>query len=701
MSIGSYVYAAPELNGVDMQVLTNKIEFKLGLSEAFSEPISFSTENPARIIIDFPGAHNALSKACSRKLINSNIIKKWCIVEARNRVRFIVNLEKSLPYEIIRKDNNLYLSINLAGDALNLSEAAAKKSNIKPVFCESDRVSINNKHFSSSIKDIGFHRGEKGEGRIDVELSSAKTSVDVKEGPNQVVLRFMNTQLPERFYRLLEVSNFGTPVVIINTIKQGKEVVMTVKFKGPVETRAYQADNRFSLELQPIEAKTIQSKANITKDKTEYTGERLSLNFQDIEVRAVLQLIADFTGLNIVASDTVTGNVTLRLRNVPWDQALAIILKSKGLDKRQMGNVLLVGPAEEMANREKLELQNSQQVADLAPLRSEYIQINYAKASVLAGLLKAEKNSLLSSRGSVSVDERTNMLLVQDTAAKISEIQKLVHRLDIPIRQVLIETRIVLVNDDFEEALGVELGIAAKVGEGPRTGIAGQIPGGSSPIALGAPPSSIDPSNRLAVNLPQVLSDVPGSFGQIAFTVAKLPGGTVLDLELMALEKEGLGKIVSSPRLVTSDQHLAYIESGEEIPYNESTSSGAAAIAFKKAVLRLEVTPQITPDDHVLLDLKVNQDSRGPPTGSTVSINTRELQTKVLVANGETIVLGGIYEQTTTKSTVRVPFLGRLPCIGWLFKSENNLDTRKELMIFVTPKIIKEGMSCELDTRDK
>lgn len=673
--VSHYVYATPALNSLEVKDLHNKIQINLGMSETVAEPISFSTEHPARVILDFPGVCNALSKACSKRIVNMGVVKKLCVVEAHGRMRVIADLTKSVPYLIKRQNNNIYLTLE--------SHTAPNDSTVPSFSGGSQKI--------HSIKEVGFHRGDKGEGRVNIELAGSKIPVDLKEERTQIVLRFVNTQLPEHLERLLDVTDFGTPIKSISTVRDGKDVVMKVKFSGATENRAYQADNRFTLEVRPI---TQQAKEKAQKDKNEYTGERLSLNFQDIEVRAVLQLIADFTGLNIVTSDTVTGNVTLRLRNVPWDQALAIILKSKGLDKRQVGNVLLIGPAEEIAAREKLELQNSQQVQDLAALRSEYIQINYAKAAVLAALLKADKNSLLSTRGSVAIDERTNMLLVQDTPSKINEIQKLVRRLDIPVRQVLIETRIVLANDDFEDALGVRFGLAAKIGEEPRTGVAGRVANGSNLIALGAPPSAVDPINRLAVNLPQFLTGGGDTFGQFGLTIAKLPGGTILDLELMALEKEGLGKIVSSPRLVTSDQHLAYIESGEEIPYNESTSSGAAAIAFKKAVLRLEVTPQITPDNHILLDLKVNQDSRGEPTGSTVSINTRELQTKVLVANGDTIVLGGIYEQTKNKSVTRVPCLGRLPWIGWLFRSEKNIDLRKELMIFVTPKILEEGMSC-------
>lgn len=682
-SICTSAFANPALKTMDVKAQNHQILVCLGLNEKTADPVSFATDNPARVILDFPGVANGLTKEQSKVLLSTGVVKKIRVLEVEGRMRVILDLINSVPYEIKRDHNNVCVVFS---DHTNPSDPK-----VTPFAGTAQK--------NNAIKEIGFRRGEKEQGNVIIDLAGAKMPIDLKEEGTQIVLRFPNTHIPEHLIRTLNVKEFGTPIISINTFLEGKDGVMQIKLKGLTENRAYQADNRFTLEVIPM-TKAQEQASKETKDikakkaSTEYNGERLSLNFQDIEVRAVLQLIADFTGLNIVTSDSVTGNVTLRLRNVPWDQALAIILKSKGLEKRQVGNVLWIGPSEEIAAREKLELQANQQVEDLVPLRSEYIQINYAKATAIALLLKAEKNSLLSSRGSVSVDERTNMLLVQDTPVKISEIRKLVQHLDIPIKQVLIEARIVLADDNFEDALGVQFGIASSAFGNPRLGIAGVIDNGSSPIALGAVPASVAPINRLAVNLPQFLLGGGTAFGQLGLTLAKLPGGTVLDLELMALESEGLGKIVSSPRLMTSDQHLAYIESGEEIPYNESTSSGAAAIAFKKAVLRLEVTPQITPDNHIILTLKVNQDSRGVNTSNGLAINTRELQTKVLVANGETIVLGGIYEQTTRRDVTRVPILGRLPYIGPIFSSEHNIDTRKELMIFVTPKIVTEGMGC-------
>ncbi|MFI4937733.1 MAG: type IV pilus secretin PilQ [Candidatus Berkiellales bacterium] len=398
-----------------------------------------------------------------------------------------------------------------------------------------------------------------------------------------------------------------------------------------------------------------------------YTGEPLTLNFQDVEVKSVIRLLADFSKINLVTSESVIGNITLQLQDIPWDQALDIILKSKGLAKRQIGEVLLIGTVEEIATREKLELQAKQNISDLAPIRTDTIMLSYAKAKDLASLLKTEKNSLLSSRGAVSVDERTNTLLIQDIETKLAQVRALVTRLDMPVKQVLIESRVVFVNDNVEEALGVTFRSVPKNSE-------------TNP--------SLALKDRLNVNLSTVLPSGANNMAHLGLAVAKLPKGTLLDLELMALENEGLGKIVASPRLVTSDQQEAYIESGEEIPYQETTSSGATSVAFKKAVLRLEVTPQITPDHHIILDLKVNQDSRGAVTNGVPAINMREMHTKVLVADGETVVLGGIYQQNQIKNKMRVPFLGKVPLLGWLFKNEIQSDQRNELLIFVTPNVI-------------
>ncbi len=670
----------------DVQVSSiegNQIHIRIKTTQTVAIPKSFAIEEPAKIVLDFVGVHNSLALEKSRVEYNMGNLKRVNVVEADGRTRMVLDLNESVPYKISASGNDI--TITIAG-----SNAVTQK--IDPFDGK-----LSGKNWGGgeyAINDIDFRRGYDSDGHIIIDLGNKNIPIDLKEEGSQIRLRFIGARLPPHLERKLDVTDFGTPVVTVNAVQQGSDVEMIIKTAGNSDHIAYQADNRFTIEVRPL----TKAEKDAQKAKAfEYTGERLSLNFQDIEVRAVLQLIADFTSLNIVSSDTVRGNVTLRLRNVPWDQALDIIMKTKGLAKRQVGNVLLVGPSEEIAAREKLELQTSLQVKELAPLRSEYIQINYAKASELAALLKAEDNSLLSARGTATVDERTNTLLVQDTAFKIDEVRKLVHKLDVPVRQVLIEARIVFANDDFEDALGVKFGAALKFrpGQEPILGLAGDILS-SAGIAQAANATAAvlgtNPLQRLAVDLPVSLPGGDGATG-IGLTIASLPGGTILDLELEALESEGLGKIVASPRIVTSNQQQAYIEAGEEIPYLQTTSSGATSIAFKKAVLRLEVTPQITPDDNVILELTVNQDSRGVVTNGVPSINTREMHTKVLVQNGETVVLGGIYQQEKSDKVRRVPFFGNLPLVGWLFKSRTHLDKRSELLIFVTPKIIQEGVT--------
>ncbi|MBS0290228.1 MAG: type IV pilus secretin PilQ family protein [Proteobacteria bacterium] len=663
-------------------------------------PKSFVIENPAKICLDFIGVKNGLTHAKSRTDYSVGVVKRVSVVEGEGKTRVIIDLSNSIPFDVKMENNQAVVT---------LAPGIPSRQAITDPFRGQYSSQTPNEGSKYCLTAIDFRRGNEGEGKVIVDLSSVQIPVELREEADKIRVRFINTQLPAHLQHKLDVTDFGTPVISINTIGQGKDVEMVIQNQGFTENIAYQADKRFTVDIRPL---TKEEKDQIQKKTFKYTGDRLSLNFQDIEVRAVLQLIADFTGLNIVTSDSVTGNVTLRLHNVPWDQALDIILTTKGLAKRQVGNVMLIGPSEEMAAREKQELQNSQQVVDLAPLHAEYIQVNYAKASDLAALLKTEKNSLLSSRGTVSVDERTNTLLVQDTAVKLEEIRALVQRLDIPIRQVLIESRLVFATDNFQEVLGVSWGTAGKgrPGREPIIGFAGQVLGpgltGSSTIATGitTPAQVVVPDRAAFTTLGTTTTDgtttsvfplAGSSTTQSSFgvTLARLPGGTILDLEIQALESEGLGKVVASPRLVTSNQQMAYIESGEEIPYQESTSSGAASIAFKKAVLRLEVTPQITPDDHIIMDLKVNQDSRGVVTANVPSINTRELHTKVLVNNGDTVVLGGIYQQTKQVQDDEVPFFGKLPLIGWMFRSHNALDQRSELLIFVTPKIIQDGMA--------
>jgi type IV pilus assembly protein PilQ len=508
-----------------------------------------------------------------------------------------------------------------------------------------------------------------------------------QQGKN-VVLDFIDTQLPPQLARTLDVMDFATPVQVIQTRPDGRNVRMTISTEGEFEHLAYQANDRYTVEFRAL---TKREKEALRREQQVYEGERLSLNFQDIEVRAVLQLLADFTGLNMVVSDTVAGRITLRLQNVPWDQAMDIILKTKGLSQRRTDNVVLIAPTEEIAAREKLELESQQQIEELAPLRSELIQVNYAKAAEFAALLKSSENTLISDRGSVSIDERTNTLLVQDTAAKLNEIRALLLDLDIPVRQVLIESRIVIANNDFAKDLGVRLGISGTKEKDNHVFIGGGGIGPDAPTNIGDA-DTIGLNDNLLVNLPQTLA--PGSGGAANFVLGKL-GDYLLRLELTAMQQEGKGEIVSSPRVITADQNEATIKQGVQIPYQEATSSGATSVSFKDAVLELTVTPSITPDDRVIMDLLVKKDN--PDFTRAVlgvpPVDTRELTTSVLVDNGETVVLGGVFERNKSTRTQRVPFFGDLPYLGWMFKQEQNQDENAELLIFITPKILKDTLT--------
>ena len=536
----------------------------------------------------------------------------------------------------------------------------------------------------ASIEDIDFRRGAAGEAQIIVALSDPDTPINIQERGNQIVIDFIDTALPENLDRRLDVIDFATPVREIDTSRYGNGTRMVIKPATDLyDHLAYQSDNLLTIEVKPL---SKQEQEALKKKKFGYTGERLSLNFQNIEVRAVLQLIADFTQLNMIASDSVGGSVTLRLKNVPWDQALDIILKSRGLGMRQNGNVIMVAPQEELAAREKLELEAQQQIAELAPLRTEFVQVNYAKAQDMAKLIKADANNLLSERGNVAVDERTNTLLIQETGDKLVEIRQLVSTLDVAVRQVLIESRIVVANEDFSRDLGVRFGVS-QASEHPSGRndsfytVGGRIPGD---VNYGATTSfHTEDLENYIVDLP-----IGSPAGALGIAVGNI-GSYLLQLELTALQTEGRGEVVSSPRVITANQKEAVIESGTEIPYREASSSGAATVTFKKAVLSLRVTPHITPDDRIIMDLAVNKDAIGEIFDGVPSIDTSNISTQVLVENGETVVLGGVYEQTNRSDTRRVPFLGELPYVGWLFKSTELQNDKQELLIFVTPKILK------------
>ncbi len=647
----------------------DRVQLELKLSGRVDEPLSFAIDNPARVALDLPGVKLNLPRKTSD--INVGMARSVTAVEAAGRTRVVLNLVKLVPYSLKVAGNSVLLTLEDAGTAAGPALSTATRM--------AGRAAAR-----GSIENIDFRRGEEGEGRIIVSLSDPSVVVDTQEEGGRIIVEFLNAEVPEQLQRRLDVVDFATPVQTVETVQRGNNVRMTILPKGLYEHLAYQSDDIFALDVKPV---SEEEQEQVRKDKFGYTGERLSLNFQNIEVRAVLQLIADFTGLNLVASDTVSGTLTLRLKNVPWDQALDIILRTKGLAMRKQGNVVLVAPSEEIAAREKLELESQKQIEELAPLRSEFVQINYAKASDIAGLLKTEGNSLLTERGNVTVDERTNTLLVRDTAEALDAVRNLVATLDIPVRQVLIESRIVIADDSFNRDLGVRFGISATDNVNTtQTDIAtvgGGLPGDTD---FGGNVSFFTGDNEnLMVDLP-----IGGPAGAIKLALVAIPD-YLLQLELQALQFEGRGEVLSNPRVITSNQKEAVIEQGTEIPYQEASSSGATATSFKKAVLSLRVTPQITPDERVIMDLAVNQDTVGQEFGGVPSINTREVNTQVLVDNGDTVVLGGIFEQTKREDVEKVPFFGDLPYFGWLFKTTSVRDDKTELLIFVTPKILEDA----------
>ena len=658
----------------------NRVQIKLNFSGTVQNPLEFTIDNPARLAFDFPDTANKLA---SRNVsIGIGAVKSLSAVEAKGRTRVVVNLVKIVPYQKRIEGNSVIVT-------LESNELATVPVTQKSDVAIAGQLAVNN---------VDFRRGKAGEARISVNLSNPSIPVDVKEEGGKIIVDFMGAKLPRNLERRLDVVDFATPVTTIDAMSKGNNARLVIQTEGVAEHLAYQSESLFTIEVKRV-SKAEQEVAK--KEHRGYTGEKLSLNFQNIEVRAVLQLLADFASMNLVTSDSVSGTVTLRLKNVPWDQALDIILRTKGLGMREMGNVILVAPAEEIAAREKQDLESKLQIQELEVLRSELVQINYAKAADIAKLLKVKENSMLSARGSITVDDRTNTLLVKDTVAKLEEIRQLVGDLDIPIRQVLIESRIVIANSDFSRELGVRFG-GTTVRRNGNDGIlaaSGSAEGTNSMVNsaitnLGStgnafPVTTPSLSDRLNVNLPTTVA----SAGRIALGI--LGSDYLLDLELSAMQAEGQGEVVSSPRVITANQKEAVIEQGVEVPYLEASSSGAATVSFKKAVLSLMVKPQITPDSRVIMDLRVSKDSVGERFGPNQipSINTREVTTQVLVDNGETVVLGGIYEQTKISNKSKVPLLGDLPFIGALFRTKNDTNDKEELLIFITPKILKESLN--------
>ena len=676
---------SPSLMAADLQTLDvsalpgDRVELKLTFDEPVLAPRGYTIEQPARIALDLPGVSNKLG-AKTRELGVGNA-RSVTVVEAKDRTRLIINLTNLSPYSTRSEGSSIFVVVGEGG--------ANTAANVQPA--PSAPVATAKKYVpqSNAISNIDFQRGELGEGNVVITLSDASVSPDIQDQGGKIRLDFAGTQLPESLRVKLDVKDFATPVQFVSATGTANKASILIEPSGVYDYLAYQADNKLTISVKPLtQEQAEQRKA----DSFSYTGEKLSLNFQDIDVRSVLQLIADFTDLNLVASDTVAGNITLRLQNVPWDQALDLVLKTKGLDKRKVGNVLLVAPADEIAARERQELESKKQVADLAPLRRELIQVNYAKASDMAQLFQSvtSADGAVADRGSVTVDDRTNSIIAYQTQERLDELRRIIAQLDVAVRQVMIEARIVEANVDYDKALGVRWGGAATRGNWSAYGKDGAqsfnddgqrlLPGtdtfGDYTLEDGVAP------------VPFVDMGVLGSTSGIG--IGFLTDNIVLDLQLSAMEKTGNGEIISQPKVVTSDKETAKILKGSEIPYQEASSSGASTTSFKEAALSLEVTPQITPDNRIIMEVKVTKDAPdfARALNGVPPINKNEVNAKVLVSDGETIVLGGVFSNTQTKGVEKVPFLGDLPYLGRLFRRDIVQDNKSELLVFLTPRIM-------------
>jgi type IV pilus assembly protein PilQ len=686
---------ALRLEAIDVQPLPGQqVELRLRLSGPAPEPMTFTIDNPARISLDLP--NTALAVESRRQEANVGALTTVLAAEANGRTRVVMNLSSMVPYETRVEGNNVVVVIGQGPGGAQAVAQQRQSGGAAPRPAAAPPI-------ARSIRNIDFRRGSDGSGQIVVDLNDPRTTVDVRQEGGRIVVDFQDTALPQELLRRLDVTDFATPVFMVDALRADNNARLVVTAAAQYDQVAYQTDNQFTLELKPPPPQAAASTTGGFDEDREYTGERLTLNFQDLETRAVLQLIADFSGLNIVVSDTVQGSVTLRLQNVPWDQALDIVMTTKGLDMRRNGNVIIVAPAEEIAAREQAELEALQAMQTLEPLRSEFIQVNYAKAAELAALIQGEgENSLLSERGTVAIDERTNTLLVNDTATSLANIRRLVQTLDIQVRQVLIESRVVIVNDDYSRDLGVRFGVTA-ANDNSGNGLIGMTGTGLGAGAMvGAPTIGVPAGSALPVPVPalptryNVNLPIAGPAGSIALAI--LGNDYLVDLELSAVQAEGDGRVISTPRIIATNQREARILQGTEIPYQESSSSGATTTSFKEAVLSLSVIPQITPDDRIIMDLTITKDSVGElvPSGGVggfiPSIDTRELQTQVVVGDGETVVLGGVYETELRNVVTKVPGLGNIPGLGYLFRSRSQENNNAELLIFVTPKILRDGV---------
>jgi len=638
-------------------------------------PPSFTVASPARIAFDFPGITNNLGR--NTQDIGEGELRSMNMVQGSDKTRMVLNLRRSVSHEAAIEGNNLIVTLTGLPTAVGSGVAH---------FAEGKGDS---KH---AVRDIDFRRGRAGEGRIVVDLSDSSTGIDIRQQGQNIVVDFLKTALPENLRKRLDVIDFSTPVQTINTFTQGENVRMVIEPKGLWEHNAYQTDTQFVIEVRPVSA------TSAAAQRGRYTGEKLSLNFQNVEVRAVLNVIADFTDLNIITSDTVSGSITLRLKDVPWDQAMDIILQTRGLDMRKNGNVIWVAPRDELATREKLALEAQQQIGELEATRTEAFQMNYQKASDVQRLLGDKAQPILSKRGSAVVDARTNTLFVQDVPSRLEDVRKLIARIDVAVRQVVIEARIVIADDSFSKNLGVRLGY---------NGVGTQVPNSGNPsrqinATIGPDLATTTANTGLStlagaaitnnVNLPATgLNGFnPGTFSLLLFNNAFT---RLIGAEITAMEADGKGKTVSSPRVLTSDGVEALIEQGTEIPYQQASSSGATSVSFRKANLSLKVKPQITPEGNVIMELDVNKDEPGATTTAGVQISTKHVKTSALVENGGTVVIGGIYEETERQDVTRVPFFGDLPYVGFLFKNNQRSTRKTELLIFITPRVVNERLT--------
>ncbi|WP_339524844.1 type IV pilus secretin PilQ [Pseudomonas sp. EL_65y_Pfl2_R96] len=657
---------AANLKTLDVAALPgDRVELKLSFDGPPPQPQGYTTEQPARIALDLPGVTSQLANK-NRDLGGGNA-RSATVVEAKDRTRLIISLTQLTPYNARVEGNNLFVVVGQGGG----SKAPKPITSAPRTATATPAPARVNAPVGKAIRGVDFQRGTQGEGNVVIDLSDPSIAPDIQEHDGKIIVGFTKTQLPERLRVRLDVKDFATPVQFVNASATGDRATISIEPSGAFDYSTYQTDNKLTVSIRPMTVDDLQKR---NTERFAYTGEKLSLNFQDIDVRSVLQLIADFTNLNLVASDTVQGGITLRLQNVPWDQALDLVLKTKGLDKRKIGNVLLVAPADEIAARERQELESQKQIAELAPLRRELLQVNYAKAADIAKLFQSvtSAEAKIDERGSITVDERTNNIIAYQTQDRLDELRRIVAQLDIPVRQVMIEARIVEASVDYDKQLGVRWG-GSKTG-GNWTGSGGASPG--------------NPITGQSTSQPFV--DLGATSATSGIGISFITDNTLLDLELSAMEKTGNGEIVSQPKVVTADKETAKILKGTEIPYPESSSSGATSVTFKPAVLSLEVTPQITPDNRIIMEVKVTKDQ--PDYANLVlgqpPINKNEVNAKVLINDGETIVIGGVFSNTQSKVVDKVPFLGDVPYLGRLFRRDVVSEKKSELLVFLTPRIM-------------